>query len=48
MINEAGHVRALEFLIKLVKTGPEAQKAWSLGRPGTISCAVKPFLPSPG
>jgi multiple sugar transport system substrate-binding protein len=31
MINEAGHVRALEFLIKLVKTGPEAQKAWSLG-----------------
>jgi multiple sugar transport system substrate-binding protein len=31
MINEPGHVKALEFLIKLAKTGPEAQNAWSLG-----------------
>ncbi|PIE30103.1 ABC transporter substrate-binding protein [candidate division KSB3 bacterium] len=31
LINEPGHVKALEFLYKLFKTGPEAQIAWDLG-----------------
>ena len=31
LINEPGHVRALEFLIKLTKTGPAAAIAWDLG-----------------
>jgi len=31
IINEPGHVRALEFLIKLAKTGPAAQTGWDLG-----------------
>lgn len=31
IINEPGHVRALEFLLKLAKTGPDAQIGWSLG-----------------
>ncbi|MCP4362035.1 MAG: extracellular solute-binding protein [Chloroflexi bacterium] len=31
LVNEPGHVKALEFLIKLFKTGPEAQIAWGLG-----------------
>jgi multiple sugar transport system substrate-binding protein len=31
LVNEPGHVKALEFLIKLFKTGPEAQISWDLG-----------------
>ncbi len=31
MINSPGHVKALEFLLDLHKTGPSAQVAWSLG-----------------
>lgn len=31
IINEPGHVRALEFLQKLAKTGPDAQLGWTLG-----------------
>ncbi len=31
LINSPGHVRALEFLIELAKTGPAAQVGWSLG-----------------
>lgn len=31
LINSPGHVRALEFLIGLAKTGPAAQVGWSLG-----------------
>lgn len=31
LINEPGHVKALEFLQKLAKTGPEAQLGWTLG-----------------
>jgi multiple sugar transport system substrate-binding protein len=31
LINEPGHVKALEFLIKLAATGPEAQISWDLG-----------------
>ncbi len=30
LINEPGHVKALEFLIKLHKTGPAAQISWDL------------------
>ena len=31
LVNEPGHVKALEFLMKLTKTGPDAQIAWGLG-----------------
>ncbi|MCX6090965.1 MAG: extracellular solute-binding protein [Candidatus Atribacteria bacterium] len=31
LINDEGHVKALEFQLKLQKTGPDAQVAWSLG-----------------
>ena len=31
LINSPGHVRALEFLLDLHKTGPAAQVGWSLG-----------------
>ncbi|MCS7259226.1 MAG: extracellular solute-binding protein [Anaerolineae bacterium] len=31
LINSPGHVRALEFLQKLAKTGPDAQLGWTLG-----------------
>ena len=31
LVNEPGHVKALEFLYKLFKTGPDAQIAWDLG-----------------
>lgn len=31
LINSPGHVRALEFLLELHKTGPAAQIGWSLG-----------------
>lgn len=31
LINSPGHVKALEFLQELHKTGPEAQVGWSLG-----------------
>ncbi len=31
LINSPGHVKALEFLLELHKTGPAAQVAWSLG-----------------
>ena len=31
MINSPGHVKALEFLQELHKTGPQAQVGWSLG-----------------
>ncbi|NSW76569.1 MAG: extracellular solute-binding protein [Candidatus Atribacteria bacterium] len=31
LINSEGHVKALEFQLKLAKTGPDAQVAWSLG-----------------
>ena len=31
MINSPGHVRALEFLLDLHKTGPSAQVGWALG-----------------
>lgn len=31
LINEPGHVKALEFLMKLTKTGPAAQISWDLG-----------------
>ena len=48
MINRGRTCAGAGISHQVVKTGPEAQKAWSLGRPGTISCAVKPFLPSPG
>ena len=31
MINSPGHVKALEFLLDLHKTGPQAQVGWALG-----------------
>ncbi len=31
LINSPGHVKALEFLLELHKTGPSAQVGWSLG-----------------
>ena len=31
LINSPGHVKALEFLQELHKTGPSAQVGWSLG-----------------
>lgn len=31
LINSPGHVKALEFLLELAKTGPKAQVGWSLG-----------------
>ena len=31
IINEPGHLRALEFMIKLARTGPDAQVGWDLG-----------------
>ncbi len=30
LVNDPGHVKALEMLIKLAKTGPDAQYGWSL------------------
>ena len=30
LVNDPGHVKALEMLIKLAKTGPDAQMGWSL------------------
>ena len=44
LINGEGYIKALEFQLKLAKTGPDAQVAWSWVKPGIISCVAKPFL----
>ncbi len=48
LINDEGHVKALEFQLKLAKTGPDAQVAWSLGEAWDYSCGEKPFSVFPG
>ena len=42
LINSPGHVKALEFLQELHKTGPAAQVGWRRPRRGTTSCAASP------
>jgi hypothetical protein len=44
LINGEGYIKALEFHLKLAKTGPDAQEPGVWVKPWIISCVVKPFL----
>ena len=48
LINGEGYIKALEFQLKLAKTGPDAQVAWSLGEAWDYFLRGKAILPSPG
>jgi len=48
LVNDPGHVRALEMLIKLAKTGPDAQTGWPCARPGPTSSPARPSSALPG